>query len=80
MFLYFIVFLRSVVRKVRRLREVQKRMAGKLPQWSEPEGKADDLAEREAAEAMEKLRESARTPSWSGARDIRMWRDTRRKP
>ncbi len=37
-----------VVRKVRSLREVQKRMAGELPQWSRLEGKADGLAEREA--------------------------------
>jgi len=28
--------------------EVKKRMAGKLPQWSKLEGKADELAEREA--------------------------------
>ncbi len=38
-----------VVRKVRSLRETQRRMAGRLPQWSELEGKADNLAEEEAA-------------------------------
>ncbi len=38
-----------MVRKVTSLHEIQKRMAGKLPQWSELEGKADDLAERSGA-------------------------------
>ncbi len=34
---------------------------------------------REAAEAMDRLRESVKAPGWSGAREIRKWRDTRRK-
>ena len=38
-----------VVRKVRSLKEIQKRMAGRLPQWTELEGTADDIAEKEAA-------------------------------
>ncbi len=37
-----------VVRKVRSLKEIQKRMAGRLPQWAELEGTADGIAEREA--------------------------------
>ncbi len=37
-----------VVRKVRSLKEIQKRMAGRLPQWTELEGTADGIAEREA--------------------------------
>ncbi len=37
-----------VVRKVRSLKEIQKRMAGRLPQWTQLEGTADDIAEREA--------------------------------
>lgn len=36
------------VRKVKSLREIQKRMAGRLPQWRELEGKADEMVEREA--------------------------------
>ncbi len=35
---------------------------------------------REAAVAMDKLRESTKTPGWSGAGEIRKWRDTRRRP
>ncbi len=35
---------------------------------------------REAAEAMDRLRESTKTPGWSGAGEVRKWRDTRRKP
>ena len=34
---------------------------------------------RDVAEAMDRLRESAKAPGWSGAREIRRWRDTRRK-
>ncbi len=37
-----------VVRKVRSLKEIQKRMAGRLPQWTELEGTADGIAQREA--------------------------------
>ena len=37
-----------VVRKVKSLKEIQKRMAGRLPQWTELEGTADRIAEREA--------------------------------
>lgn len=33
----------------------------------------------EAAESMDRLRESSKTTGWSGAREIRKWRDTRRK-
>lgn len=40
-----------MVRKVRSLKEIQKRMAGRLPQWTELEGTADKIAEREAARA-----------------------------
>ncbi len=36
-----------VVRKVKSLKEIQKRMAGRLPQWKELEGTADEIAERE---------------------------------
>jgi len=36
-----------IVKKIPRLKEVQQRMAGKLPQWSELEGKADELLEKE---------------------------------
>lgn len=36
-------------RKVKSLKEIQKRMAGRLPQWAELEGKADKIAEAEAA-------------------------------
>jgi len=36
-----------IVKKIPRLREVQRKMAGKLPQWSELEGKADELLEKE---------------------------------
>ena len=34
---------------------------------------------REASEAIDRLRESSKTPGWSGAREIRKWRDSRRK-
>jgi AbrB family looped-hinge helix DNA binding protein len=37
------------VRKVPSLKKIQKRMAGRLPAWSELEGKADDLALREVS-------------------------------
>ncbi len=37
-----------VVRKVRSLKEIQKRMEGRLRQWTELEGTADGIAEREA--------------------------------
>jgi hypothetical protein len=33
----------------------------------------------EAAESIKKLREDSRTPGWSGAREIRKWRDAGRK-
>ncbi len=35
---------------------------------------------REAAGAMDRLRETAKVPGWSGAQEIRKWRDNRRKP
>ena len=38
-----------LVRKVKSLKEIQKRMAGRLPQWPELEGTADKIAEKEAA-------------------------------
>jgi bifunctional DNA-binding transcriptional regulator/antitoxin component of YhaV-PrlF toxin-antitoxin module len=37
-----------VVRKVPRIDEVRKKLTGKLPQWSELEGQADELLEKEA--------------------------------
>ena len=37
-----------VVRKVPRLEDVRKKLSGKLPQWSELEGQADELLEKEA--------------------------------
>ncbi len=36
-----------IVKKVPTLREVQERLAGRLPQWNELEGKADELIEKE---------------------------------
>ena len=38
-----------LVRKVKSLKEIQRRMAGRLPQWRELEGTADEIAEAEAA-------------------------------
>ncbi len=38
-----------LVRKVKSLKEIQRRMAGRLPQWRELEGAADEIAEAEAA-------------------------------
>ena len=35
---------------------------------------------RQAAEAIDRLRESTKLPRWSGAREIRKWRDADRKP
>jgi len=37
-----------VLRRVPTLKEIQKKMAGRLPQWRDLEGKADELAEKEA--------------------------------
>jgi AbrB family looped-hinge helix DNA binding protein len=37
-----------VVRKVPRIEEVRKKLSGKLPQWPELEGQADELLEKEA--------------------------------
>jgi AbrB family looped-hinge helix DNA binding protein len=37
-----------VVRKVPRIADVRKKLSGKLPQWSELEGQADELLEKEA--------------------------------
>jgi len=37
-----------VVRKVPRIEEVRKKLSGKLPQWPELEGRADELLEKEA--------------------------------
>jgi AbrB family looped-hinge helix DNA binding protein len=37
-----------IVRKVPRMDEVRKKLSGKLPQWSELEGQADELLEKEA--------------------------------
>ena len=34
----------------------------------------------EAAENIKRLREESKTPGWSGVREIRKWRDARRKP
>ncbi len=38
------------MRKVKSLKEIQKRIAGRLPQWTELEGSVDELAEKEVAE------------------------------
>ena len=35
---------------------------------------------REASESTDKLRESSKTPGWSGAAEIRKWRDSRQNP
>jgi hypothetical protein len=53
--------------------------------WSEIARKAfEETVQRkrmlEAAENIKKLREESRTPDWSGAREIRKWRDAGRKP
>jgi len=37
----------QIVREVKSLKEIQRRMAGRLPQWKELEGTADELAEVE---------------------------------
>jgi len=37
-----------IVKKVPRLTEVRKKLTGKLPQWPELEGKADELLKKEA--------------------------------
>jgi AbrB family looped-hinge helix DNA binding protein len=37
-----------LIRKAPSLKEIQTKMAGKLPQWDELEGKADELLEKEA--------------------------------
>jgi hypothetical protein len=37
-----------LVRKIPSLEKVMKKMAGRLPQWSELEGEADELVLREA--------------------------------
>ncbi len=37
-----------LMRKAPSLKEIQIKMAGKLPQWYELEGKADELLEKEA--------------------------------
>jgi hypothetical protein len=49
--------------------------------WSEVARKAFEEAVKrremtEAAEAMDRLRESTKLSGWSGAREIRKWRDT----
>lgn len=48
--------------------------------WSEVARKAfEDRVRREemrkAAEGMDRLRQSSQTPEWSGAKEIRKWRD-----
>ncbi|MGC9346040.1 MAG: hypothetical protein ACP5ER_04530, partial [Candidatus Bathyarchaeales archaeon] len=35
------------IRKTPNLKEIQRKMAGKLPQWSQLEGKADEFVEKE---------------------------------
>jgi len=35
------------IKKVASLKDIQEKMAGRLPQWSKLEGKADKLLERE---------------------------------
>ncbi len=39
-----------IVRKVPRIKDVRKKLSGKLPQWPELEGKADELLEKEVRE------------------------------
>jgi len=36
-----------LIRKAPSLKEIQTKMSGKLPQWNELEGKADELLEKE---------------------------------
>ncbi len=36
-----------VLRKVPRIEDVRKKLSGKLPQWPELEGQADELLEKE---------------------------------
>jgi len=38
---------RMTIKKVTNLKDIQKKMAGRLPQWSKLEGKADKILERE---------------------------------
>jgi len=52
--------------------------------WSEVARQAFEEAVRrremlEAAEDIDRLREETKTPGWSGAREIRKWRDADRK-
>ncbi len=52
--------------------------------WSEVARQAFEEAVRrremsEAAEAMDRLRESTKLSGWSGVREIRKWRDAERK-
>lgn len=37
-----------VIKKMPSLEEIQEKMAGKLPQWDELEGKADELIKKES--------------------------------
>lgn len=58
-------------------REMKKRIK---TNWSEVARKAFEEAIRQeeittAAEAIDKLRTSSKTPGWSGAKEIRKWRD-----
>ena len=58
-------------------REMKKR---KRTNWSMVARKAFEEAIRQeemtmAAEAIDELRTSSRTPGWSGAKEIRRWRD-----
>ena len=53
--------------------------------WSEvARGAFEETVRRkrmlEAAENIKRLREESKTPGWSGVREIRKWRDARRKP
>jgi bifunctional DNA-binding transcriptional regulator/antitoxin component of YhaV-PrlF toxin-antitoxin module len=47
--------------------------------WSEFEKKVNRKEMQEAAESMDRFRESTRIPGWSGAREIRDRRDAGRK-
>ncbi len=52
--------------------------------WSEVARQAFEEAVRrremlEAAESMDRLRESTKLPGWSGVREIRKWRDADKK-
>ncbi len=63
-----------------------KKKMGKVPgvNWSEVARQAFEATirqkqMREAAESMDRLRESTKLSGWSGVREIRKWRDAEKK-